>query len=100
MSLPARCGSGSFLRVNLVSLPRIVARMETVSSIAELRESRAVQQQLLDTLESLKDIAASEGRKATLQDRINVIAQHIRDIDLVIEAHEQAFFVTILKRVF
>ena len=58
--------------------------METFPSLTELQQSRTVQQQLRDTLAFLKDITASEARRAALAARIAIITQRIRDIDLVI----------------
>jgi hypothetical protein len=58
--------------------------------LAELRESRAAQRQLLHSLEFLKRRSASESRKAAVQGRISTVDQSIRDFDLVIAARESA----------
>ena len=62
--------------------------VETVPSLAELRESRAAQRRLLHSLEFLKRKSASESRKAAVQGRIATVDQSIRDFDLVIAARE------------
>jgi hypothetical protein len=62
--------------------------MEKIPSLTDLRAQRAVQQQLLDTLEDVKTMTAPGAKKDALQNRIAVIAQSIRDFDLVIAARE------------
>lgn len=62
--------------------------MGSFSSIDEVRETRAVKLQLLDTLEIVKSITASENSRAALGDRINALAETIRNFDSVIQAWE------------
>jgi hypothetical protein len=61
--------------------------MPNATHIAELRKALVIQERVLAGLELEKSKSASESETAKLESTIRSVEQHLRDLELILQAH-------------